>query len=353
MDEGLSGSTHNGRLPTGYAELGVVVWAVVGFTTAMAGLSRVNNDARWLVVTASIVGPLSAFAAAVLIRRGLLRWAGVLLIISVTTPTYFAWPLNVPALVFGVLLIGGLQLKRNRPQQQSMLPILDFPPDTRAGNVFTVILLTIGNGVVPLVSYLWGVIRLTQTRRWRVWQKIMLALIFPLPFVYGAVGLFGPVRGKTSVVCVAKPGISCPKFQRGPFTTLSPQRSPDNTGISATPSRFHLELVGQQSVTVGKKFRVQLKPVVTGTMRGGYYWLTAIPPLTGVHRALLWSEKIQGGIPGGSTDPTHWDILAFAVTDPGPDTLILPDDIAPYDYELCLASSVAQACMNLVVTAGS
>ena len=150
MNEDVSGSTQNGRLPTGYVELGAVVWAVVGFGVAMAGLSRVNNDARWLVVSASIVGQLSAFAAAVLIRRGILRWAGGLLIVSVATPTYFAWPLNVPALIFGLSLIGGLRLRRPRPQQQAWLPILDFPPDTRAGNASTVILLTVGNVVVPV-----------------------------------------------------------------------------------------------------------------------------------------------------------------------------------------------------------
>lgn len=112
MDEGLGGSAQGGRLRARYAELGAFVWAVSGFSVAMGGLSRVSNDARWLVMTASIVGPLSAFGAAVLIRRGLLRWAGGLLIISVATPTYFAWPLNVPALVFGLLLIGGLRLCR-------------------------------------------------------------------------------------------------------------------------------------------------------------------------------------------------------------------------------------------------
>lgn len=169
-------------------------------------------------------------------------------------------------------------------------PILDLPPDSRRGEIFTIILLTVGNFLVPVVSYLWGLIRLTQTTRWSVWQKAFLLLLLPGPFLIG-LGLLWPTSNRTSVSCVPRPGVSCAKALTGAPTPVGPLRSPDNTGISTNPSRFHLELVGQQSVTVGKKFRVQLKPVEAGRMRGGYYWLSAIPPVDGVHRALLWSEK--------------------------------------------------------------
>jgi hypothetical protein len=134
-----------------------------------------------------------------------------------------------------------------------------------------------------------------------------------------------------------------------PTTTLLPVRSPIAGAIP--PSAYRLDLVGQQSVFTGVKFRVQQTPLSsTSDMRGGYYWLSAIPPIERVHRALMWSEKIEGGVPGGSTDPNHWDMLAFGVIDPGPDTLILPVDIAAADYQLCTANSPHEACMNRTVT---
>jgi hypothetical protein len=82
-------------------------------------------------------------------------------------------------------------------------PILDLPPDSHRGEVLTVILLTVGNFVVPLASYLWGLIRLTQTPRWSVWQKALLLLLFPAPFLIGF-GLLWPTSTKTSVSCVSR-----------------------------------------------------------------------------------------------------------------------------------------------------
>ena len=54
---------------------------------------------------ASILGPLAALAAGILLGRGMDRIAGVCLLISVVTPTYFAYPLNVMALGVGVALV--------------------------------------------------------------------------------------------------------------------------------------------------------------------------------------------------------------------------------------------------------
>jgi hypothetical protein len=85
--------------------VGAVLWAIVGFAIAMSALPGVNQDARVLVTTFSIAGPLCAVGAAWLIHTGQLRRAGLLLVISVATPTYFAFALNISALVLGTALI--------------------------------------------------------------------------------------------------------------------------------------------------------------------------------------------------------------------------------------------------------
>lgn len=84
--------------------IGSIVWAVVGASVALSALPQANGDGRWLVGVASIVFPGAAVVAAVALRRGSLRWAGVFLLLSVATPTYFAWALNLPALVIGLRL---------------------------------------------------------------------------------------------------------------------------------------------------------------------------------------------------------------------------------------------------------
>lgn len=96
--------------------VGTVVWAIVGFGVAMSALSDVNRDARVLVTAFSIVGPLCAVGAAWLIHKGQLRWAGLLLVISVATPTYFAFAINIPALIVGIALIIRGSQTRSRPR---------------------------------------------------------------------------------------------------------------------------------------------------------------------------------------------------------------------------------------------
>jgi hypothetical protein len=86
-------------------EIGAVVWGVAGAAVALGALSDVNGDARWLVGIASVVFPLCAIAAAIALRSGRDRLAGVLLLLSVATPTYFAYGLNLPALLVGAGLI--------------------------------------------------------------------------------------------------------------------------------------------------------------------------------------------------------------------------------------------------------
>lgn len=82
-----------------------VLWAAIGAAIAWSGMSTVNADARWIVVTASVLGPLAALGAAGALGAGRGRLAGVLLLVSVLTPTYFAAIVNLPALVVGASLL--------------------------------------------------------------------------------------------------------------------------------------------------------------------------------------------------------------------------------------------------------
>jgi hypothetical protein len=84
--------------------VGSAVWALVGALVALPSVPHSTPDGWWLVALASVLFPAAAAAAAVALRRGATRFAGVLLLVSVATPTYFAWALNVPALVAGLVL---------------------------------------------------------------------------------------------------------------------------------------------------------------------------------------------------------------------------------------------------------
>ena len=78
---------------------------MVGFAIALASVAAVDRDALVLVGLASVVFPLCAALAGVAVARGSPRVAGVLLVLSVATPTYFVWPVNLLALVAGVALV--------------------------------------------------------------------------------------------------------------------------------------------------------------------------------------------------------------------------------------------------------
>lgn len=84
---------------------GALVWAGVGAAVALGSLGQVNADARLLVGAASVLGPAAAVTASRMLTRYADRVAGALLLVSVLTPTYFAYVLNVPALVVGVALL--------------------------------------------------------------------------------------------------------------------------------------------------------------------------------------------------------------------------------------------------------
>jgi hypothetical protein len=86
-------------------EIGSTLWALLGAAIAITALGDVNADAKILVGVASVLFPLCALGAAFELRHQRDRFAGVLLLLSVATPTYFAYPLNLPALVIGLVLV--------------------------------------------------------------------------------------------------------------------------------------------------------------------------------------------------------------------------------------------------------
>lgn len=86
-------------------QIGATVWAMVAFMVAAASLADVGTDAVMVVGVASVVLPLSALLAAVAAAHDRARVAGALLVLSATTPTYFVWVLNIPALFVGVALL--------------------------------------------------------------------------------------------------------------------------------------------------------------------------------------------------------------------------------------------------------
>lgn len=90
-------------------------WAVTGVAVAAFTSSDVNDDAEVLVAGAHAVGFVSAVVAAWLLARGRGRGAGALLVLSaIVTPTYFAWLLNLPALVAGIVLVATPRLLPRR-----------------------------------------------------------------------------------------------------------------------------------------------------------------------------------------------------------------------------------------------
>lgn len=86
-------------------QVGALIWAAVGLTIALSALDQVDADALPLLGTLSVALPLTAVLAAAALKRERDRVAGIFLLISVATPTYFAWVVNVPALVVGGLLL--------------------------------------------------------------------------------------------------------------------------------------------------------------------------------------------------------------------------------------------------------
>ncbi|MBA2497477.1 MAG: hypothetical protein H0V33_10370 [Acidimicrobiia bacterium] len=80
-------------------------WAGAALGIGLAELAAVNDDARVLVGITSVVFSAAAVAAAYAARRGRLRLAGGLLVVSAFAPTYFFWFPNVVAVLVGIALL--------------------------------------------------------------------------------------------------------------------------------------------------------------------------------------------------------------------------------------------------------
>ena len=86
-------------------QVGAVLWAMGGFAVAAISIVGVDGGVPLLVLVATVLFPLCSLLAGLAIAHDRPRWAGALLLLSVATPTYFAWVLNVPALVVGAALL--------------------------------------------------------------------------------------------------------------------------------------------------------------------------------------------------------------------------------------------------------
>jgi hypothetical protein len=89
-------------IPRRMLQVGAMAWGVVGAMIAITSLRSVNPDARLLVATLAVG------------HRD--QVAGLLLVISCATPTYFFWIVNLPALVVGLaLLVAPAMVVRGTP----------------------------------------------------------------------------------------------------------------------------------------------------------------------------------------------------------------------------------------------
>jgi len=72
---------------------------------SLGALFTVIGGAPVVLYIASVAFPLAAVAAASAIHSGRDRLGGLLLLASVATPTYFAYIVNLPALIVGIVLL--------------------------------------------------------------------------------------------------------------------------------------------------------------------------------------------------------------------------------------------------------
>lgn len=83
----------------------IVVWAVGVLVFALSAVPDANEDARFIVLTASVLGPVSALFAAWAYSRRKTGVAVVLLLLSAVTPTYLAWPLSLVPIGLAVVIV--------------------------------------------------------------------------------------------------------------------------------------------------------------------------------------------------------------------------------------------------------
>jgi hypothetical protein len=103
-------------IPRRMLQVGAMAWGVVGAMIAIASLRSVNPGARLLVATFAVACPVAAVLAAPALAGHRDQVAGLLLVISCATPTYFFWIVNLPALVVGLaLLVAPAMVVRGTP----------------------------------------------------------------------------------------------------------------------------------------------------------------------------------------------------------------------------------------------
>jgi hypothetical protein len=72
---------------------------------ALLGLSTTNADARPIVLAATVVGTAAGLAGAWLLTTGRIRIAGLLLVLSIVTPTFAAAVVNLVPFLLGIVLL--------------------------------------------------------------------------------------------------------------------------------------------------------------------------------------------------------------------------------------------------------
>ncbi len=148
----------------------------------------------------------------------------------------------------------------------------DLRPDTRGGDTWTVLLLTLCNLVVPLLAYIWGVVRLSQTDRWNKLQKLALLLILPGFFAVGFI-LAWPISSSTKVVSVRA---------LSPVTSPGTQLTPANvrpvaiTTLMADGNRTYLA-----AVTRDVRFEARDGCLYVGGDQAVWFFGTVIRPKPG------------------------------------------------------------------------
>ena len=113
--------TDEGLLITGQEQpvrrLRFLAWACAALLAIVAtsGLSGTTDDARVLVSILSIVLPGCAAGAGFALAKGHAALAGFLLVISVATPTWAAWPVSLlPLLLVGAVARDARALRHER-----------------------------------------------------------------------------------------------------------------------------------------------------------------------------------------------------------------------------------------------
>jgi hypothetical protein len=109
-------------------------------------------------------------------------------------------------------------------------------PNTRGGDTWTVLLLTLCNLIVPVVAYIWGIVRLSQTDRWNKIQKLGLVLILPVLFLVPAL-IFAATRSSKIVDVREEPlPVRTPATQPSGQTVSTSARLPLGCKPNGDPS---------------------------------------------------------------------------------------------------------------------